>query len=298
VRRSWGDPASSLLPSSSAPLPLRSSARQNDDVSAEQIIALEAALTELSELYSIARGFTTLAGRAEAEFLPQINAIGARLRRCLRTGELADEAIDRTATAILGLATLWRAELEALRGSPEYQRAVRAAAGDCQAELAEVIPRVLAGLHVVQPAPSLYFPVSPSSGRRRPGGSPFLSPADCADKILQLLADGIAPDAEAAEWWERELPSIACADAPAGLETPIAVCLAAADARVTVFAEADMAMFRVFTARLRAPLSIVLACDATDEWWEAYQDSYHSFRDALQEQLAARGQVVSIEGES
>lgn len=263
-------------------------------MSAEQIIAIEGALGDLSDLYAIARGFTALQARAEAGLLPEIDALGVRLRRLVRTGQLSDAAIERTATEILALAAQWRAELEMLRGSAVYQQAVRALAGARQAELAEVIPRVFAGLRVVQPAPSLYFPVSPSSGRRRPGSSPFLSPADCADKIVQLCADGIGPDAEAADWWERELPSIACTDAPAGLETPVALCLAAADVRVTVFAETEAATLRVFTARLRAPLSIVLAREATDEWWEAYQDSYRVFRDALQQELAARGQVAAL----
>jgi hypothetical protein len=270
--------------------------RQNDDVSAEQIIALEATLAELSDVYSIARGFTVLQARAEAELLPHIHALGSRLRRLVRTGQLMEEAIERTAAEILGLATLWRSELDALRCSPLYRQAVRAVAGDRQAELAEVIPQVLAGLRVVEPGCSLYFPVSASSGRRRPGASPFLSPTACADTIVRLLAEGIAPEAEAAEWWERELPSIACSDAPAGLETPIAVCLAAADVHVTVFAESDVATLRVFTARLHAPMSIVLARDATDEWWEAYQDSYHSFREALQRELTVRGQRVEICG--
>ena len=261
-------------------------------MSAEQIIAIEGALSDLSDLYAIARGFTALRGRAEAELLPQIEALGARLRRLVRTGQLSDAAIERTATEIMALATLWRAELEGVRGSPVYQRAVQALAVNRQAELAEVIPQVFSGLRVLQPAPSLYFPVSPSSGRRRPGSSPFLSPADCADKIQQLCVAGLEPEVEAADWWERELPSMACTDALEALETPIAVRLAAADVRVTVFAEPEAATLRVFALRLQGPLSIVLARDATDEWWEAYQDSYRVFREALQQELAARGQQV------
>jgi hypothetical protein len=265
-------------------------------VSAEQIIALEAALTDLSDLYSIARGFMALQARAEAELLPQLNAMGARLRHLVRTGHLDNAAIEGTATEILACATRWRTALDELRGSPAYQQAVHAVAGDRQAELAEVIPLVLARLRIVQPTPSLYFPVSPSAGRRRPGSSPFLSPSDCADKIMQLLADGIVSEPEAVDWWESELPSLTCADTPAGLGTPIALRLAAAEVRVAVFAETDAATLRIFTTRLRAPMSVLLARDATDEWWKAYQDSYRTFRDALQQQLMARGQTAAIEG--
>jgi len=266
--------------------------RQNVCVSAEQIIALEAALADLSDLYAVTRNFTALQSGAEAELLPRIYAIGARLRSLVRAGNLDDAAIDRNATEILACATQWRGALGEIRGSPLYQRAVHDVASARQATLAEVIPQVFARVRVVQPAPSLYFPVSPSGGRRRPGSSPFLSPADCADKIMQLLADGIEPDVETAEWWERELPSIVCADTPAGVESPIVLCVAAAAVPVTVFADIDAATLRVFTPRLRAPMSVLLARDATDEWWEAYQDSYHVFRVALQQHLAARGEIA------
>jgi len=262
------------------------------DVSAEQIIALEAALSDLSDLYAIGRTFTALQARAEGEWLPRLNALGAGLRRRLRSGELDDAAIERTATEILGYAALWRSELEALRSSPVYLRALRAVAENRQGELAEVIPAVFALLHVVRPVPSLHFPVSPTAGRRRPGASPFLSPAECADRIGQLMAAGIPSVSGSADWWERELPSIACSDTAAGLETPIALRVAAADVRVTVSADAHLATLRVFASRLCAPMTVVLARDATDEWWEAYEDSYRSFRDALEQELAARGQKV------
>src|SRR5437867_762363 len=72
-----------------------SGGRQNAGVSAEQIIALEAALSDLSDLYAIARGFTMLQPRAEAELLPQISALGTRLRSLVRTRQLDDAAIDR-----------------------------------------------------------------------------------------------------------------------------------------------------------------------------------------------------------
>jgi hypothetical protein len=261
---------------------------------AEQIIALEAALADLSEVYSIARGFAALQARAESELLPQLTALGAGLRRLVRAGRLDDAAIGATATEMLASAAHWRSALDEVRASAVYQHAVRAVAGDRQAALADVIPRVFAHLRVLQPPPDLYFPVSPSAARRRPGANPFLSPAVCADKLLQLLAGGIPCEPATEHWWERELPSITGADTPAALESPIAVRLAAVDVRVAVFAETEAATVRVFTPRLHAPLSIVLARDATDEWWEAYQDSYRAFRDALRQELAARGQIAAI----
>jgi hypothetical protein len=263
--------------------------------SAEQLIALEAAQAELGTLYAVARSFTALHARAEAELLPRLTALGRRLRGLLRTAELRDDEVAAAAREILAVRTTWQAELQKVRTAPIYEQALAAFAADQQNELADLIPQVFAGLQRVrQLPPTLYFPVSPSSGRRRPGSSPFLSPPDCADRILRLLIGGLEPESDGAEWWQRELPSITCADSPAALDTPIALGLAASGIRLALFTTADEPSYQIFTPRLRAPMSIVLATEATDEWWEAYQDSYRQFRDALTHELAAHGYAATF----
>ena len=263
-------------------------------MSAEQLIALEAALAELSGLYSVARGFTALQSRAETELLPRLSAFGSRLRGLVRSGKLTADEIDAASQQILSTRAEWQNALETVHSSALYQRALAAFDADRQEKLGEVIPQVCAGQRQLRPAPTLYFPVSPSSGGRRPGNSPFLSAPACADRIVQVLHDGIVPEVAGAEWWERELPSIGCADDVAALDTPIALRLAASDVPVAVFAAGDEPSLRIFTPRLRASFAIVLATEATDEWWEAYQDSYGVFRDALQQELAARGHQATI----
>ena len=261
-------------------------------VSAEQLIALEAAVAELGTLYTVARGFAALQARAEAELLPQLSTLSARLRGLARTARLTDDELDAAAHQIVAVGSVWRLALEQVRASAEYERARAAFAEDRQDALAEVLPRIFAGLHVLRPVPSLYFSVSPASGRRRPGASPFLSPPECADKIVRVIAEGLTPEANGGEWWEHDLPSIACADDPAALETPIWLRLDAADVRVCVFNSHDDPGLRLYTPRLRAPMSVGLAADATDEWWEAYEESYRAFRGALEKELGARGQRV------
>ena len=266
-------------------------------MSAEQLIALEAALAELGTLYAAAKGFTALQPQAEAELLPRLISLGSNLRSQLRRTQLTQDRIDAVAPDIIALRSKWRLQLESVRTSTAYQQARAALAADDQDDLAVAIPQVFAGLQCVRPAPSLYFPVSPSAGRRRPGSSPFLSAAECAERLVQLLTGGLSPEEATDEWWERDLPSIRCADAIQALETPMALRLAAADVGVAVFAADDEPSFRVFTLRLRAPFSVVLSAEATDEWWEAYDDSYRSFRTALQQELAARGHAAVVSGE-
>jgi len=262
-------------------------------MSAEQLIALEAALSDLSALYVAARTFTALRERAETELLPAISALGSRLRGLVRAARLTDEVVDGVSREILGTAAHWHRQLEGVRRSGPYQQALAALADDDQTRLSRLIPEVLAGLSVVRPPPSLYFPVSPASARRRPGVSPFSNARECADTLGELVANGLIPEAGGSEWWDRELPAIVGADTPATLETPIALHLTAGDVRVAVFCTAEDPSLHVYTPRLRAPLSVILASAATDEWWEAYEDSYSTFRDALRRELEARGHRLS-----
>lgn len=265
-----------------------------DGVAAEQLIALEAAVAELGNLYATATRFTALRQPAETALLPQLTSLGRRLRTLLRAAQLGADEIEQAAAEIHSLRSEWQARLERLRASPLYQQARGALADDRQDDLAHLLPQVLAGLSLVPSPPDLYFPVSPVREGRRRGSSPFLSVGECADRLAAILSDGIACTTDGSEWWESDWPSITCAETPAALESPIAVYLPAAHVRgVSVFSVVDEASLRIFAPRLRGPFSITLASEATDQWWEAYDESYQVFRDALQREVTARGHVVT-----
>ena len=264
-----------------------------DGVSAEQLIALEAAVAELGGLYATASGFTALQEPAETRLLPRLTALGRQLRHLVRSAQLTAGEVERAAAEIQSVRSEWRSQLERLRDSPLYQQARTALTDDRQEALAHLIPQVLAGLRLLPSSPDLYFPVSPSSGQRRPGSSPFLSAGECANRLVAMLNDGMAPADSGPEWWERDWPSISCADTPAALESPIALCLRATDVRVAVFSVVDEAALRIFTPLVHGPFSITLANEATDQWWEAYEDSFAAFRDALQREITARGYAVT-----
>jgi hypothetical protein len=266
-------------------------------VSAEQLIAFEAALMELGTLYSVGRSFVALRADAEGKLLPCLLELGSKLRGLVRTAQLSADEIDRASGEIIRLRAFWRTALEEVRSAKPYREALKAWAADDQDALARLIPRIVAGVHVLRPAPTLFFPVSPSSGRRRPGNAPFLSAAECADRIAHFLAVGIQPDSGGSEWWERELSYLICADTLCALETPIALRWAVPDPSLALFTAADEPTCRIFTPRLQATMSVVLAADATDEWWQAYDESYAAFREALRHELAARGLRVEDLGD-
>ena len=204
-------------------------------MSAEQLIGLEAAQAELGTLYAVARSFTALHARAEVQLLPHLTALGSRLRGLLRQARLTDDEVDLAAREIVSVRTSGRQSWSRCASRPSISARSLHSPRIGRRRSRSSSPRSSPGCTVVRSAPSLYFPVSPSSGRRRPGTSPFLSTAECADRILRIVAEGYEPESDGTEWWERELPSISCAESVAALETPIALCLAASDVRVAVF---------------------------------------------------------------
>jgi len=120
-------------------------------VDAEHLIALEAAFAELGGLYTAARNFTKLVDRAEADLLPRLTALSARLRGLHRTGGMAQPDIDAASRDIIELRATWQSALEEIRQSQEYAGARDAFQNDDQAALAGLIPRVFAGMTPVEP---------------------------------------------------------------------------------------------------------------------------------------------------
>ena len=246
-------------------------------------------MAELGTLYAVAKSFASLRQAAEEEFLPRLLQFGTRLRRLLRQARLSAAEVERAATEVVELRSHWRAALEQVRASPSYQAALRAWTADDQDRLAEEIPRVFKHMCLLHPVTSLFFPVSPSSGRRRPGASPFLSAGAAAERISHVLANGIEPDSDGADWWDQELQYISATDEPNGLDTPIALQVTPADCHVAVFGGGDDAGLRIFTPCLQTRLTVVLAPEAGDEWWQAYDESYTAFRQRLCAELERRG---------
>lgn len=251
-------------------------------------------MAELGTLYTTARGLTALAPDAERELLPRITAFGGRLRRCVRGGTLDAAAIDAASLEVLAVRSEWQTRVEAVRSSAAYRAACVALAADRQDEVAALIPRVFAGLRPAVLVPPLFVPMSVSTGRRRPGTSPFLSAPEAAERIARLVHDGLEACGESGAAWEQDLPSVSCTDDPAVLDTPVALRVEPAVLRATAFAVVGSPTYRVFTARRVAAGSVWLATDPADTWWEAYEVSYAAFRDALRDELAQRDVAVHI----
>lgn len=251
-------------------------------------------MAELGRLYTAARGFTPLAAAAESELLPRLTSLGARIRRWVRSRALDAAAIDAASLEVLGLRADWQERLEGLRTSIPYRAAQQAVAADRQDEVAVAIPRVLAGLCPVATLPALFVAISVSTGRRRPGASPFLSPGEAAERLLHLTREGIAASEGEGATWGRDFPSVVCAEDPEALATPVAVRLDPAAGGATVFAVEGSPTYRIFTSHPLVVDSVWLAAEADDAWWEVSEVSYAMFREALCGELTTREVGVAV----
>lgn len=256
----------------------------------EALVGFEAAMAELAALYTRARALTALREAADAQWLPRLESLGRQLRRWRRAGSLDAEALDAACREIASLRAVWQAQIAGVRDAPDC-RAVREAvlAGD-QTAVRDAVPRLLAGYRAVGPRASLYVPVPVSTGRRRPGTSPFVSAAEAAERVAAMVRDGIVP---AALDPDLDLPGVAGAAEPGLLDSPVAVLAEPEAAGLVVFGEEGRARRCVFTAAPVPVASVWLAPEAGDEWWEAHETPYPAFRDAVRADLAGRGLRVA-----
>ncbi|HVM94937.1 MAG TPA: hypothetical protein VMT89_01055 [Candidatus Acidoferrales bacterium] len=260
---------------------------------AEQLIALEAAVADIGSLYAVARNFVALQQRAEAELLPQLASLSSRLRRLVRRAELNDDELDDTARQIVAFGSAWRTALAEVRASAVYQQALAAYDADRQDDLRVLIPQIYAGLRAESP-PRFCLPFSPITSRQRPGQSPFLSAEGCAAAISSVLETGMSVVGGGDEWWESELASVDGSDACKELETPIWLEIHGGEVPSAIFRVEAVGKLRAFTPCFRAPMRVGVSPEATDEWWQAYDQSYADFRIDLLQELRRR-QVPLIE---
>jgi len=261
----------------------------------EQLIALEGAQAELGVLYAVARSFCNLHERAERDWLPRVSTLARHLRGLHRAGRLDADAVDAVARDIATLRTAWRAALDAVRAAPPYQAILAAVQDDRQPDLVQLLPRLLFGVRPIAVPPALYFPVALAGGRRRPGQSPFPPPEEVATRIARRCDEGLVPDTTGTEWWERELVPLGCAASPQAFDTPVTLRLDATHCPVAVFAVEASNELQVFTPRLQVPMTVVLASEVDDEWWEAQPVAYAMYRTVLGNALRTRGVAVDAD---
>lgn len=245
----------------------------------ESLIGLEAALGELGQLYVVAKSYRPLREPAERELLAPTAALAARLRQALRCEAMDAPLVDDTARQIADLRSQWRQRLEQLRQSSLYQQCLRAWCAGAAADLATLVPELLADITRGAPRPFLYYEVSPAAPRRGP--RPFLSPEGCATKIAGYRDDGISAEVDAAEWWDAELACIELAGDPDALETPVALRFEARNIPLPLFTVAGSGVARVYGRVLKAPFEVYLQEEVRDEWWHAFDPSYSEWRAAL-----------------
>jgi len=259
----------------------------------EQLIGLQAAIGELGELYLAAKGFRALRAAAENQLLLRTAALAAQLRHAVRQGNFGAALADATAREIAALRQDWQERLDRLRASPPYQQCLHAWFADDTATLAALLPDLIADLVLTTAAPPLYWGVSLTAGRRH-GGRPFVAASACAATIIRYRNEGVPAEADDGDWWDTEIGSITLVDDAQALDTPITLRLMPAELRLPVFCLSDSGIYRVYAKVLKAPFTVRLQPEVTDEWWQAFPEPYAAWRAAVAAELAGRGIGVEM----
>jgi len=262
-------------------------------MSADYLIALDRAQTELGDLYTVARRYRRLERSAELEMLPALTNLGMKLRALRRHQQWDDESIAAAARELHALRDTWRDRLDAVRTTGEYLDARRAYSEDDQRTLARLLPEVFAELEVVAPPARLHFAMRVSAPRRQAGDAPFLTADECCERLQAKMCEGITPLRDGT-LGDEDFPSVIASDDPFDLDTPVSLVQSAADTKQSVFMRSSDAQLLIFTPRLRGPFTVCLCGEWDDSWWDASDTTYAAFRDEVAARLRNAGQTVSI----
>lgn len=243
-------------------------------------MALEATLADTGALLVQLDKFR--AGRPlHADLLREAMTIGDRARRHLRA-----QALDATADAALTVeATALRARvqqaLDEIRESAVHRDAVAAHASGNHHALADLLPRLFAGLTPISAPPYLWWAV-PWLRRNRP------RPAiDLAALVGQLATDGIEPDADImAPGLDAALPAVPLDSTPTEAD-PLLLRWSAADVPPAVFRLDDTGAILVHVPRLVAPFTVVLPETLDEDELGEVSVDHPRYRRELADALAA-----------
>jgi hypothetical protein len=256
-------------------------------MSVEHLIGLETAMAELGSLYTVARRFKTLHVAAETELLPRTRELAAELRSKVRHGSLIETAVEEAARYIAELRADWEQRLNTVRESEPYQRALSAWRGEASDQLTDLLCKVIAGLVPVSRPPTIFIGFSVTVHHKGSPSQHFQPVERCAARVASCAAEGIPAEPVGSSWWDEELTYLQAVDDPSVFETPVSLRIDPAQMSSPVLKHESEPGFRIYAyQRLRVPFSVVLQREATDEWWEATDQPYEEFRDALLHKLA------------
>lgn len=253
---------------------------------AELLIGLEGMIADLGDVYAAALEYAELASRADDELLPAIERLGAQLRHMIRNTTLTDDEVARAATEVRNLHESWIASLEALLSSSTYVEATEALDAGDTPTLLRLIPALFAGVTSASPT-SLYVAVSVTTGRRKPGVSPFRAVEECAQQLADLAGAGLPADDG-----DERLPYVSAVADPLLLAGPVGLKLDAHALSEPIFQNRAQPFYRIYARRLRVPFTVVVADRADDDWWQTHDVDYPTFRDQLVAKLIERNIAV------
>lgn len=252
----------------------------------DPIERIAAAIRDVGAHARYARRYRALAAVIADPVFDRVLEIGSEVRRAARGAEPAG----RIAAALGELASLearCAAAIDGIRSSEAYRAAVASFEAAAVERVARCAPDLFTDVAPYAPGHPVYWPVPLGAGR---SGPHFVPPEQCAARIMQMTADGIAAPATPPDLGgDDAIRPVVLSDDLDPLESPVALvfepevvpgplCRLETDGSVLFYGE-----------RLEATPRVACVATVEDEWWRTRPDFYRDYVDGLQRALQAAG---------
>lgn len=252
----------------------------------DPIERIAAAIRDVGTHARYARRYRALATSVADPLFDRVLEIGSDVRRAGRGAEPA-AAIEAALEELASLEARCAAAIEQVRNSEAYRAAVASfEAGEVE-RVAGRAPHLFTDVAPYAPEHAVYWPLPLGAGR---SGPHFLPPEECAARIVQMAAEGIAaPTTPPDLGGDDAIRPVVLSDDLDPFESPIAlafdpevlpgpVCRLENDGTVLFYGE-----------RLSGTPRVECVATVEDEWWRTRPDFYRHYLDGLQRALQAAG---------
>ncbi len=249
-------------------------------------------IADLGRCYARARRYRVLAAECEERYLARALAIGGNVREWARAPEPDRVACAAAVAELRRLGGECDAAIRDVQESAPYRAAVRAWDANRFVEVAALAPAIFDSVEPFAATHALHVPVSVTARR---GGEHFLPPAIVAERLVDLMRDGL-PAAEPVPDFgaDDHLGAVLLDEDAEAMAAPVTIVVDPADVSWPLFRLEPAGEVLVYVPRLQARMRVCCASEVGDEWWAVRPDAYGRYVADLERELRARG-VEGIE---
>jgi hypothetical protein len=249
-------------------------------------------LGDLGSSYQRGRRYRAINAACEERYLTRALTIGSTVRRASRQATLDASALGALRDELRALAAACEADIARVRNDEPYRAAVAAWEAGRLDEVADAATRIFTAVELYRPCPTLYHPVPIT--QRGGGREHFVSPAACAETIVDLQREGLVAARTPPELGADDvIRAVVLTDDPETGDSPIALAVDPGELPFPVCHVVPGGDVLIYAGRVAATFRVRVASTVMDEWWNVRPDEYRAYVENLHRELDARGLTVA-----